>query len=140
MCRLRFINAYPDTFESVTFSFRIQKFSPSTRSVHILIRCRIHRIRVDGSRQYPEENNADSKISRRGASVKSRLKKRVQLPQGHQHDHRFIVFGTPVWLLKRNTTKILYHFGTACCSCYFHSELSITSRVRARYFRESLPL
>ena len=54
---------YPDIFESATFSFPgFAKSFPSTRSKIIQIRCRICRMRVDGSRILKQKVE-DSKIS-----------------------------------------------------------------------------
>jgi len=60
------VHTNPDIFESATFSFRIQKFPCphvtysnriwlSTRSKNIRIRCRIRRMREDGSRIWKEK-------------------------------------------------------------------------------------
>ena len=50
-------------FENATFSFRIQKFPRLHVAENIRIRCRIHRIRADGSRIW-KENVASSKCGR----------------------------------------------------------------------------
>ena len=92
---------------------------------------------------------ADSKISGYVWTGPLGSVKKSSTPKGtptefnfHRHTNMAIALlflGQQYGCHDENTLKILYHFGTVCFICYFHSELSKTSRVRAHYFRESLP-
>ena len=162
------VHTYPDFFEFATFSFRIHKF-PRPHVAYISglavdfaecvwteavsgkkkLRIQKYPIRVDRASRLSEIQPQEKSSTPTGTpEFNSHKATRVQLPQrsqssiptGTSTSPSFYCFlGHQYGCHDENTLKILYHFGTVCFICYFHSELSITSRVQARYVRESLP-